>query len=235
MIKVIVIIFITIFMFIGCGGGDVSSYSTQSYSNSSEQNSNTPNNSNSNRDNNSNSNSNSNQDNKKTTKLSTHKIPTISQSKIDEFLDVINAARADDRMCGDELYRATTKVKWSNALYKSAYEHTQDMAKNRVMIHEGTNTSSDWTAKDLNLNRGSYFYERDQYNGYLILKRVTENVARGSSFSDIQSVVDAWLDSPPHCRNIMDPEVKDVGVAYIKTNSKYTYYWTQEFGVKMKN
>ena len=42
--------------------------------------------------------------------------------------------------------------------------------------------------------------------------------------SDERTVIQGWLSSPAHCANIMNPLVKEMGVAY---NGKY---WTQVFG-----
>ena len=49
-----------------------------------------------------------------------------------------------------------------------------------------------------------------------------ENVAMG--YSDERTVIQGWLSSPAHCANIMNPHVKEMGVAH---KGKY---WTQVFG-----
>jgi uncharacterized protein YkwD len=41
-----------------------------------------------------------------------------------------------------------------------------------------------------------------------------------------KQVVDAWLKSPGHCKNIMNKNYKEMGVARVGT------YWTQTFGTK---
>ncbi len=160
-------------------------------------------------------------------------IPQISESEKTEFLDAINSARAETQDCG--VYGVFPPVKpltWSDSLYKAAYEHTRDMAVNGVVEHDGTNSSSDTTAKSLNLGRGSYFYERAKYNGYTDYQLVEENVAGGTYFNSAQDAVDAWLDSDGHCANLMNKDIKDVGMAHVKEGTKYTNYWSQEFGVK---
>ena len=43
-------------------------------------------------------------------------------------------------------------------------------------------------------------------------------------YFDERTVIQGWLSSPAHCANIMNPLVKEMGVAY---NGKY---WTQVFG-----
>ena len=49
-----------------------------------------------------------------------------------------------------------------------------------------------------------------------------ENVAMG--YSDEKTVVQGWISSPGHCANIMNPNVKEMGVA------RKGKYWTQVFG-----
>ena len=150
-------------------------------------------------------------------------IPKISDANKEAYIEAVNSARADEQNCGGTVYKATSPLKWNNSLYKAAYEHAQDMNKNSMLEHDGSGKSSDWTAKDLGLNRGSEFDERIIHNGYKHLTKVSENIARGSSLNTAQKVVDAWLKSPSHCENIMDPKVKDFGMA------KVGDYWSQDF------
>ena len=49
--------------------------------------------------------------------------------------------------------------------------------------------------------------------------------------SSVTAVVDAWMNSPGHCRNIMSPLYRDIGVACASNaNSTYRRYWTMELG-----
>ncbi len=160
-------------------------------------------------------------------------IPEISEEQKQAYLDAVNSARADTQDCGSEgVFEPAPPLTWSDELYKAAYEHTRDMALNGVVEHEGTNTSSDWTSVDLNLGRGSHFYERIDNNGYDNYKLVEENVAGGTYFDEAQDVVNAWLKSDGHCANLMNKDVTEIGMAHVKENTKYTHYWSQEFGAK---
>ncbi len=48
-----------------------------------------------------------------------------------------------------------------------------------------------------------------------------------------QKAIDSWMNSPNHCRNIMNPQFEDVGLAVVyEPSSTYHYYWTQDFGTK---
>jgi len=57
-----------------------------------------------------------------------------------------------------------------------------------------------------------------------------ENVAAG--YRTPATVMDAWMRSPGHCRNILNPTFTELGVGYVKRDgdpSRYFDYWTQVF------
>ncbi|KAK9685826.1 hypothetical protein K7432_015354 [Basidiobolus ranarum] len=56
---------------------------------------------------------------------------------------------------------------------------------------------------------------------------VGENVAAG--FGDEASVMNAWMNSPEHRSNILNPIFTQIGIAYDARGS----YWTQEFATPM--
>lgn len=60
-----------------------------------------------------------------------------------------------------------------------------------------------------------------------------ENLAR--DFSDPQSVVRAWMDSPSHRENILNPKYQDIGLAIIdgKLEGRETTLVVQMFGTKL--
>jgi uncharacterized protein YkwD len=51
-----------------------------------------------------------------------------------------------------------------------------------------------------------------------------ENIAFG--YPDEQAVMDGWIHSEGHCKNIMSPNFKEMGAG------RAGDYWTQEFGAK---
>ncbi|MDX2215545.1 MAG: CAP domain-containing protein [Oculatellaceae cyanobacterium bins.114] len=60
-----------------------------------------------------------------------------------------------------------------------------------------------------------------------------ENIAAGYTTPD--QVVQAWIDSEGHRRNILSPELKEIGVGYFNLSpdtgtQTWQYYWTQSFG-----
>jgi len=155
--------------------------------------------------------------------------PKLSITEKNEYLSAINNARATARDCGEYGHMdAVAPLKWNDALYKAAYEHTRDMVENNIFSHEGSGTATDKTGADL--NKESEFYERVTHNGYLY-KLTGENITAGTVTDTAEEAVQNWIDSPPHCKNLMSPDYKDVGMAYIrKSGTKYYNYWTQDFG-----
>ena len=129
--------------------------------------------------------------------------PAISSSQKKEFLDAVNEARATGRTCGKYGYMpAVPALKWDDRLYNAAYEHSEDMAmSNHYTAHEGTGTENDWTAQVLNLGRGSHPQERIINNGFNY-SWWGENAAAG--YATTKDVMEAWLSSEGHCRNIME-------------------------------
>jgi len=92
-----------------------------------------------------------------------------------------------------------------------AEKHSQDMATRNYFSHQGLDGSQPW--------------DRMRAEGY-VYSRAAENIAFGQPTP--QAVVDAWMNSPGHRQNILDPNLKEIGVGY------YNAYWTQDFGTAMK-
>ncbi|KAK9695711.1 hypothetical protein K7432_012828 [Basidiobolus ranarum] len=68
--------------------------------------------------------------------------------------------------------------------------------------------------------------QRISETGY-VWSNIGENVAAG--FGDEASVMNAWMNSPEHRRNILNPIFTQIGMAYDPQGS----YWTQDFGRPM--
>jgi uncharacterized protein YkwD len=167
-------------------------------------------------------------------------IAGVENSQIDisvkqqELVDAINKARSIQRDCypNDDnrgVVGPSPKLYWNDDLYASAFEHSTDLAESNTFSHYGSGTSSDITGD----GKPSIFYERIVANGYSNYYSVGENIAGGQK--DLEEVMEAWLASPGHCENIMNPNYTEVGVAVVtKADSTYGIYWTQNFGSKRK-
>ena len=129
------------------------------------------------------------------------------------LLQLVNSYRASGCDCGTAGYFApTTPVVWNNALERAAYDHCVDMFTNKFFSHTG----SDGATVVTRLKRRGYDY-----------KTYGENIARG--YPTEKSVIEGWIKSPGHCRNIMNPNFKEIGA------SKVSDYWTLVLGTRKSN
>ena len=100
-------------------------------------------------------------------------------------------------------------VSWNDQLASAADVHSKDMLQNNYFGHTG----ADGTSPGDRLRQAGY-----NWSAY------GENIAKG--YPDEQSVIAAWLQSEDHCKNLMDKDFTEMGVARAGS------YWTQEFGTK---
>lgn len=125
------------------------------------------------------------------------------------MLQLVNDVRKKGCQCGDTYYPPAPTVVWNELLEKAAANHSLDMYQNNYFSHtspSGGNAGTRITAA-----------------GYRWLT-YGENIAMG--YNDERSVVTGWLNSPGHCKNIMNKNYKEMGVA------KVNAYWTQAFATK---
>ena len=149
----------------------------------------------------------------------------VSEKKL--YLESVNRIRAHARQCGRKYYAEARPLKWSDTLYRAAYEHSKDMALCSHFAHSGSGTESDWTAEKQKLGRCSTFINRIENNGYLRYRGIAENIAYGAKSTD--TVMRQWIGSERHCANIMNPRFTEFGMAKVIA-SDGRYYWTQDFG-----
>ncbi|MCG7201261.1 CAP domain-containing protein [Marinobacter pelagius] len=141
----------------------------------------------------------------------------VNGCEVEEYqaamLEYVNAARTRGRQCGSEFFPAVEPLQYNCPIEAAATKHSNDMADNNFFSHIGsdglrvggrvTETGFEWSV-------------------------VGENIAAG--FDDVQSVMNGWLDSPGHCRNIMDARFTGVSVVRVDTRTAdYPNYWTQVF------
>lgn len=131
---------------------------------------------------------------------------TVNKSQL---LQLVNDVRQKGCQCGETYYPSTTPVEWNSKLELAAYTHSSDMFKNKYFSHTGLNGSDPGARID-----GAGY--RWRHYG--------ENIAMG--YTTERQVVEAWIKSPGHCRNIMNKDYKEMGVARVGD------YWTQEFGAR---
>jgi uncharacterized protein YkwD len=162
------------------------------------------------------------------------RIPTLSEVDKAIYLTLINEARAEARTCVDKQgnstgnFPAVSAVAWNEKLYKSSYEHSQDLAKSNTFSHDGSGTIHDWSGYAK--NKSSDMKDRVEAYRYA-WAWVSENISAGTYRDTPEEAIDSWLKSPGHCHNIMSADMTEVGMALVKdSSSKYKHYWTQNFG-----
>ncbi len=123
-----------------------------------------------------------------------------------ELLRLINEVRNSGCNCGDDYYAPVGNVTWNDLLEEAAQNHSNDMDKHDKLDHTG----SDGSSAGERINAVGY-----QWSTY------GENIAVG--YPTEKKVIEGWLNSPGHCKNIMNKSVTEMGVA---TSGAY---WTQVF------
>lgn len=145
---------------------------------------------------------------------------TISEATI----KAINSARAQKQICSNPV----APLRWNPQLYKYAKEHTIDMAVTNKLGHDGSGTKTDVTAKILQLNRGSHFYERVNQSTTKKTIRSGELVIRSDIYSlrTPKELIAYWVKIPNDCKVIMDPNFTDVALSKVIDNKHKKAYWT---------
>jgi len=147
-----------------------------------------------------------------TTAAATTLPPSDNETFEQNVLLLVNQRRAAGASCGTTSYPAVAPVARHTALVTSARLHSEDMAANNYFSH----TSLDGRTPSTRMRAAGF-------NGTVM----GENIAAG--YTTPESVVQAWMNSPGHCANIMRAAYKYLGVGYTSGGS-YGHYWTQDFG-----
>ncbi len=141
------------------------------------------------------------------TENSTNNETNTETNEVEDFnaniLRLVNQYRTAGCNCGSNSYPATKPLKWNDTLENAATIHTKDMYNNNFFSHTGSDGSNVGTR----LKRLHYNYSA-----------CAENIANG--YTTEEAVVKGWIESPGHCKNIMNPKYTHVGCVR-KGN-----YWT---------
>ncbi|MFV8751226.1 CAP domain-containing protein [Nannocystaceae bacterium ST9] len=131
-----------------------------------------------------------------------------------EVVELVNQNRAAGANCGGTDFAGTGPLTMDPALRCAARFHSRDMALNDYFDHTSLS--------------GTSFVDRSNSAQY-DASPVGENIAAGQPTP--ADVVGAWMESPGHCMNIMNPDANEIGVGYMPTDmATYGAYWTQVFG-----
>lgn len=125
-------------------------------------------------------------------------------------LQEVNKLRETGCKCGGRNMAPTHSLSWNKQLTEAAVRHALDIANRQQLDHTG---------KD-----GSSVMSRVSDTGYS-WGNVAENIAFG--YWSVPSVIQGWVESSGHCRNMMNPDYKEVGV-YRKDD-----YWVMVLATKL--
>lgn len=125
------------------------------------------------------------------------------------LLQLVNNVRQSGCTCGSDAMPPVPTLTWNSRLETAAFNHSSEMYTNNYFNHVGLN--------------GSSAGDRITAAGYT-WRTYGENIAKG--YSTEQSVVDGWIKSEGHCKNIMNGNFREMGVGRVDS------YWTQVFGVQ---
>ncbi len=131
-----------------------------------------------------------------------------------EFLTRVNAVRAKGCKCGGKYMPPAPALTWNDQLEKAALAHARDMKRQGYFSHTSRNGN---TVRDRIEKAG---YQLKGYQGY----SYGENIAAGQR--SIDEVMTSWIKSPGHCKNLMNPNFKEIGVA------EHENFWVQNFGMR---
>ena len=126
-----------------------------------------------------------------------------------KLLELVNNYRKSGCNCGTQYMPPVQPVVWNDLLESAAQKHSNDMNKNNFFSHTSSNGK----------NPGDRISEAG-YNW----STFGENIARGRNTEN--DVINIWMNSADHCKNIMNPDFMEMGVAASGN------YWTQIFGKK---
>jgi uncharacterized protein YkwD len=104
---------------------------------------------------------------------------------------------------------------WSAKAAEVARMHSRDMGWNKYFSHKSLD--------------GRMVTDRADGSGLADWSMIGENIAMVGGFADpVDHVVNGWMHSDGHRKNILDPRWKETGIGIFIT-SEGTYYFTQVF------
>jgi uncharacterized protein YkwD len=126
-------------------------------------------------------------------------------------LQLVNDLRASPQRCGSRAMPPAMPLRLSSRLNAAADAHARDMARHRYFEHQD--------------REGRTPADRVRASGYAEI-RVGENIAYGALSTD--DAIAGWLKSPGHCENLMDPNFRELGIAFAREQgAAANVYWVQ--------
>ncbi|MBX3249072.1 MAG: CAP domain-containing protein [Myxococcales bacterium] len=126
-----------------------------------------------------------------------------------------NRYRAMGASCAGDTFPPAPALEMNETLRIAARLHSSDMGERRYFEHENPD--------------GLDPFDRIRAIGFEGAQPWGENIAAGQRTPE--EVVAGWMESPGHCRNIMNAQFRVIGLGYARVDgSPFGHYWTQKFG-----
>ena len=135
------------------------------------------------------------------------------EDTLSSVVGLMNEKRAQAQVCGTTNYPAVPALELNAILTLASQGHADNMANYDFFAHEGLDgLSVNGRVDELGY---AWFY-------------VGENIAAG--YFSAESVIDGWMNSEGHCKNMMSANFTEVGLACtVNNDSIYKTYWVQSF------
>ncbi len=129
-------------------------------------------------------------------------------------LELTNQNRAAGASCDADRFGPAPALEMDDVIREAARGHSRDMGQQAYFEHDSLD--------------GRTFADRMTMVGFMGPSPWGENIAAGQSTPE--EVVQGWMESPGHCRNIMNPDYRTIGIGYAEVDgSPFGRYWTQDF------
>ena len=129
-----------------------------------------------------------------------------SEESIRRVIDEVNDLRAQGSVCGGQWMPPVGRLSWDPGLHLVSNQYARYMAKYDHFDHVS--------------REGEDLGDRLDKVGYEWIT-IGENLAHG--YDDFYQVLQAWKESPSHCKMLMHPDMTKMGM------SKHKRYWAQSF------
>ncbi len=129
--------------------------------------------------------------------------PNVSPQQ-QQVLDLVNAERTS---------RGLVPVRFSAQLNAASLAHTRRQALDGSIYHEDP---QDGSSPGDRIGREGYEFST-----------WGENVAAG--YPTAEAVMNGWMTSPGHCKNILNPAFTEIGVGFVSGGERFNQFWTQVF------
>ncbi|WP_160115151.1 CAP domain-containing protein [Bryocella elongata] len=110
--------------------------------------------------------------------------------------------------------RGLPPLRWDASLYHAAYDHAREMAARETISHQFPGESE--------------LEVRGRYEGARF-SLIAENVAMAPSVAVVHT---AWMNSPGHRANLLDPRVDSIGISVLRRGNEL--YAVQDFDRSVK-